>query len=108
MHNWLHEWLHDTESWGLALGFVAPLAIAVIQQPRWTARQRWAVGWLCAIIIGVLTCLANGTLDQGDTVLRTLIIVIVASQAAYAGWKRGPAPVIERATSPASARGRLG
>jgi hypothetical protein len=92
----------DSESWGLLLGFLAPLAIAIIQQPRWPAPIRWVVGWACAIIIGLVTCLANGTLDHAPTVLRTIVLVIAASQATYTGWQKAVAPAIETATSPRS------
>jgi hypothetical protein len=99
------DWPNDTESWGLLFGVVAPLAIAVVQQPTWSPAARWVVGWLCAVMVGILTCLAKGTIDEGDTVLRTVAVVLVASQATYAGWRHGPAALIERVTSPSGPRG---
>lgn len=95
----MDEFFGDTESWGLALGFISPLAIAVVQQPRWSPTVRWVVGWACALIVGLITCLARGDLD-GTTVLRTVVLTVLAAQAAYGGWSKGPAAVIERATSP--------
>lgn len=93
--------LGDTESWGLLVGVFLPLLVAVVQQPHWTPSVRWAVGWGCAIVAGALTCLANGTLGDGATVLRTCAVVLVAAQAAHAGWKSsGAVPAIEEATSP--------
>jgi len=94
----------DSESWGLLLGFLAPLAIAIIQQPTWPKGARWIVGWACAVVIGLVTCLANGDFGHGATVLRTVVLVIAASQATYTGWKAGVAPKIESATSPRSTK----
>lgn len=97
----MNGWWHDTETWGIALGAVTPLAVAVIQQPRWPAQARWAVGWACAVIVAVVTCLANGDFDDGSTLLRTIVLTVVTAQATYAGWKRsGFVPAIEHATSP--------
>lgn len=95
----------DIDTWALLLGVLSPLAIAVIQQPRWSPVARWFVGWLCALIIGAVTCLASGVLDQPSTVLRVCVLVLVAAQAAYVGWqKSGVVPAIERATSPSAIR----
>lgn len=96
--------LSETASWGLIAGVLLPLLTSVVQQPKWTNRTRVFVGWGLALVAGVLTCLANGTLDNFDTspetVLGTIALVMVASQATYAGWKKsGVAPAIENATS---------
>lgn len=95
----MHGVFGDTESWGLILGIVSPLGIAVIQQPTWPAWLRWAVGWAAALAVGALTVLAHGG-GSGGTWLRTLALTLVASQAAYVGWRNGPAKAIEKATSP--------
>jgi hypothetical protein len=94
----------DSESWGLLLGFLAPLAIAIIEQPTWSRTARWVVGWACAIIIGLVTCLANGDFTHGATVLRTIVLVIAASEATYTGWRKAVTPAIETATSPGAAK----
>jgi len=92
-------------SWALIAGVLTPLLTSLVQQPQWTNRTRSLVGVAVAIVIGILTCLAQGTLDLIDTqpenVLATLALVLVASQAAYQSlWKMtGIAPAIERATS---------
>lgn len=92
----------NTQMWGLILGFVSPLGIAVLQQPGWPSWLRWLVGWACAAVVGLLTVLASGQITHGTTMWTTLVLTVVASQAAYAGWRNGPASAIERATSPAS------
>uniref|UniRef100_UPI003F491C80 hypothetical protein n=1 Tax=Nonomuraea sp. CA-251285 TaxID=3240002 RepID=UPI003F491C80 len=91
----------DVETWALLLGVLSPLAIAVVQQPRWTGATRMVIGWLCALIVGAVTCLANGVLTEPATALRVCVLTLVAAQAAYVGWqKAGIVPKIERATSP--------
>jgi NhaP-type Na+/H+ or K+/H+ antiporter len=93
--------LADSTTWGLILGTVLPPLTAVVQQPRWTDNQRKIVAVLVAVLAGVLTCLANGALHDGQTVLATVAAVLVASQAAYRGlWKDSLAAAIERVTSP--------
>ena len=98
--------LGDVETWGLLLGVLSPLAIAIIEQPRWTGATRMIVGWVCALIIGAVTCLAHGVLTEPTTVLRVCVLVLVAAQAAHAGWKKaGISPAIEHATSPSPRTG---
>lgn len=58
------------------------------------------VAWVAALVVGFLAVAANGQLDDGSTLLRTLALTLVAAQATYTGWKHGPARVIEHATSP--------
>lgn len=99
--------LLDTASWALLAGVVTPLITSVVQQPRWTARVRTLVGVAAAVVIGVLTLLANGALNDGpQTVLSMLALVVVTSAAAYKNlWVPvGVAPAIEHATSPGSDR----
>lgn len=96
--------LTDSTTWGLILGVVLPLLTAVVQQPRWTNGQRKVVAALIAILAGVLTALANGALDEGQTVLSTIAAILVSSQTTYQHlWKNGPATSIEYATSSADA-----
>lgn len=121
--DWLGQaGLTDTVSWGLVLGVFLPWATALVQQPGWSADTRKIVAVASAIAAGVLTCLANGSLDQGQTVLATVAIILTASQTAYRGlWKARPdtpegvandslalASKIERATSARRAHGAHG
>lgn len=100
----MSDLLNDTASWGLLVGVVLPLLTAVVQQPRWSPTVRRAVAVAAAVVGGVLTCLADGTLADGGTVLETVAVVLVASQALYATlWQRAAAAV-ETATSPGAQR----
>jgi ABC-type thiamin/hydroxymethylpyrimidine transport system permease subunit len=97
----------DTVSWGLILGVLTPLVTAVAQRPRWSTRTRTLVGVGVSIVVGVLTCLANGDIRSGQTVLSTIAVVLVAAQATYLGmWKPSLiAPKLESATSPSPSGG---
>lgn len=98
--------LFDTASWGLILGVLLPLLTSVVQQPTWSAPLRAVVGLVAAVIGGFVTCLANGTVGDGQTLLSTIAVVLVAAQATYRGFYKptGVAPGIEAATSPRAGR----
>lgn len=97
----------DTVSWGLILGVLTPLATSVVQQPVWGAKTRALVGAAVSVVVGVVTCLANGDIGSGQTVLSTIAVVLVAAQATYKGfWKpTGIAVATEQATSPGANAG---
>lgn len=92
----------DTVSWGLILGVVTPWLTAIVQQPRWSNGLRAVVGAVISVLVGIGTCLANGDIHSGQTVLATIAVVLVAAQATYSQlWKpTGVAGAIESATSP--------
>lgn len=101
----------DSTQWLLIAGVLTPLITSVVQRPTWPERVRVVVGVVAAVVIGVLTLLANGTLgavlnDGAHTWLSLLALVIVASATAYKTlWKpSGVALAIENATTPASQR----
>lgn len=97
---WGSGGLSDTTTWGVIVGVVLPWLTAVVQQPHWTNVQRKVAAIVVAVVGGLLTALANGTLDEGKTVLSTIAALLVASQATYKGlWKGTVATAIEHATS---------
>jgi peptidoglycan/LPS O-acetylase OafA/YrhL len=100
--------LTDTMSWGLILGVVLPLLTALVQQPTWPKPVRAAVGLAAAVLGGFVTCLANGTIDHGQTLLATIAAVLVAAQATYKGFYQptGIGPAVEVASSPKSTQAR--
>ena len=100
--DWLGDGaLADTASWGLIVGLVLPWLTAVVQQPTWSNSQRKAAAIAVAAVAAVGTCLANGTLDEGQTVLATFAVLLSTGQALYRGiWKGNVATAIELATSP--------
>lgn len=97
-----HITLGDTASWGALLGVFTPLLTSIVQRPTWSGPKRTVVGVVVAVLIGVLTCLADGTLDQATTVLATVTVVVVASATTYKTlWKpSGVVGKLEAATTP--------
>lgn len=97
----------DTASWGAIAGILSPLIISVVQQPKWSGQTRVLVHLAASVAIGLLTCLANGTLDSNvQTVLSVIAVVLVSSSAAYGSIFKpsGIAAAIENGTSPSSSR----
>lgn len=95
--------LLDSVSWGLMLGVLMPILTSVVQQPKWSDRTRTIVGWTMSVVGGVVTCLANGSFQEGQTLVATIAVVLVAAQSTYVGWKKtGLTGTIEKATSPST------
>lgn len=98
--------LGDTVSWGILAGVFTPLLTSIVQRPTWSKGKRTAWGVVVSIVIGLLTCLTDGTLDQATTVLATVAAVVLAAATAYGNlWKpSGVAGAIENATTPQHAK----
>lgn len=97
-----HIDLADTVSWGVLLGVFTPLLTAIVQRPTWSRPKRTVIAVVISIVLGLLTCLADGTLGQAETVLATVAAVVLASATAYKTlWQPvGVAGTIELATTP--------
>lgn len=99
--------MDDLTAWGILVGTVAPLVIAVVQRPGWSDTARVMVSVLFCTIVGAGTAVLDGTISSGpitfSSVLHGAVAVILAAQVAYRNfWKpMGTAEAIERATSPA-------
>lgn len=95
----------STALWGLIVGVLTPPVVAIVQQPSWSTRTRSYVGVAVAVVFAVLTCLVDGSIGQGQTVLATIAAVLVASQTTYRElWRKiGVTGAIEHATSPGGA-----
>lgn len=97
-----HVALDDTVSWGVFAGVFTPILVSVAQRSTWTGLTRTLVGIGISIVIGILTCLADGTFTHTKTLLATVAAVTLVSVTTYHGlWKpSGVAPKIESATTP--------
>lgn len=97
-----HVALDDTVSWGIFAGVFTPILTSIAQRPTWTPRTRTLVGLGISVVIGVLTCLTDGTFTHTKTLLATVAAVTLVSVTTYKGlWKpSGVAPKIESATTP--------
>lgn len=90
----------DLQMWSLLVGFVAPLAFAVIQQPRWHPPLRAAMTVLLVLITAAGTAYFTGDLN-GRSFISSALLVFVSAITSYQGlWRKtGIAPAIERSTS---------
>lgn len=102
--SWYREIAADTVSWGLIAGVLVPWLTAVVQRP-WCTKARELVAVAHSVVVGMLTCLANGDLVKAPTVLATVAAVLVASQVSYDKlWRHVGVRAVERATTPGSLR----
>lgn len=90
----------DAQLWAAALGYLLPLAIAVIVQPRWTGAVKGLLMLAVAVLDGLGTSYFNGEFS-GKSIVTCMLVAAVAIGVAYRTvWKpSGIAPGIERATS---------
>jgi hypothetical protein len=95
----LKTWVLDTPSWALLLGVVAPLLTSAVNQPAWSKPVRQVVAIGVAVVLGVVGCLADGSIGEGMTVLQVVAVVAVASHLAYKTVLSKVAPAVETATS---------
>ncbi len=90
----------NLEIWAVLVGALAPLVIAVVQQPKWQPWQR--------AVVTLVFCAATGTVNayfndqfHGKTITSSVLLVLISSLATYEGlWKKTVTPKIEQATSP--------
>lgn len=92
----------DLQMWSLIVGFFMPLAIALVQQPRWSNAARAAVMFVLCAVAGAVTAYLNGDLENGRSLVSSVLLVLVTTISMFKGlWKpTGVAPAIESATSP--------
>lgn len=86
-------------------GVLAPAFIAVINQPRWQSQTKRIIAYTGAAVIGVLTVIGDGALNDMEVNIPNTVTVVMAvvgaSQIAYGIlWKpSGLSDVIEEATA---------
>lgn len=95
----------NAELWAAALGYVLPLAIAFVAQPRWAS---WVKGVLMLVVAtgdGLGTAYFNDAF-HGKSIVTCLLVAAIAIGVAYhTVWKpSGIAPAVEAATSPGGPR----
>jgi hypothetical protein len=101
--------LDNAALWALAVGFLAPPVISVIQQSKWSRRtQSWVAFGFC-LVLGTLTAWFTGLFTITD-IGRLALLVFLSSAASYqALWKpTGISPAIEAVTPPPDPEHRLG
>ncbi|MFI1165664.1 hypothetical protein ACH4UM_19115 [Streptomyces sp. NPDC020801] len=97
--------LSNAELWAAALGYVLPLAIAFVNQPRWVS---WVKGTLMLVVAtgdGLGTAYFGDQFHGKPIVTCVLTAAIAIGVAYHTVWKpSGIAPALERATSPGGPR----
>lgn len=90
----------NTIMWAGIVGFVMPVAVAVVMQSGWSDRVRSLVGFACCLIAGAGTAWFAGNFDGRDIVSCVLVTFTIAIATYYGFWRpTGIAPRIESATS---------
>lgn len=87
--------------WGALIGTLAPLFIAIVQQPRWTGSTRVVVSIIASAILGFGTAAAAGDLSSPKEIGTAALAVLLATMTTYRNiWKpSGIASAIETKTS---------
>jgi hypothetical protein len=87
--------------WSTVAGFLTPLAVAVINQPRWSPFVRALLTVVFCVAVAAATTALEGKLD-GDRWLTSSLLVLVAAITSYQTLWKNVAPAVESATSPKS------
>ena len=83
--------------WLSLVGFFSPLAIAVIQQARWTTRTKSLVAF--GFYVAAVTAWLQGIFTTSGLVVAVLVVFVTAGNAYQLLWKpTGVAPAIESHT----------
>lgn len=86
--------------WALAIGFVTPPVVAVMQEQKWSARTKAIVAFAFYLLIATATAYFTGLFTAPDIGRLWLLIFLSASTSYRNFWKpTGVAPAIEAATS---------
>lgn len=97
---------NNVQMWSLIAAFFVPPLLAILQQPRFSATTRAVLSFLAAVVVGGGVVYFEGNLswDNKDTLVSSVLLVLVTSIATYHGfWKpTGVAPAVEEKTSPAA------
>ena len=91
----------DLQLWTAILGFFLPLAVAAIQQPKWSDPVRAVTTFILCVLTAAGTAYFQGALT-GQRFATALLFVFFSVITAYRGlWKpSGATQAIENATSP--------
>ena len=85
--------------WSTIAGFVTPLAVAVINQPRWSPFVRAMLTLVFCVGVAAATAALEGKLNGTRWTTAALLVIASAIVTYQTVWKN-VAPSIERATSP--------
>lgn len=86
--------------WALAVGFITPPIVSVLQEQNWSARTKALVAFVFYFLIALVTAYFAGLFTVADIGRLWLLIFLSASTSYRNFWKpTGVSPAIEKATS---------
>lgn len=90
----------DLAMWNLLLGFLLPLVVAIVQQPKFSDPARALVTFVACVFAGAGTAYFEGSFTGRGIVSSILLTLVVALTTHRNFWKpSGVTPRIEAATS---------
>lgn len=91
----------NVQNWQVILGFLLPLATAVLLQQHWSSQLKAIVAFVFMVIVTSIGMFISGDFHDTHDWLTAVLAVFSASIVSYVGfWKpTGVAPTIERTTS---------
>lgn len=91
----------DAALWAIALGFIAPLAISLIQQQRFSPKVKSVIAFFFYVVTGAVTAFFAGAFS-GLGIMTSILLVFVMGATSYKSlWKpTGVSPAIESASTP--------
>lgn len=90
--------MSDLDLWSALLGFVAPLVVAVIDQPHWPALAKVIVTVAVSVGGGFLTAALSGAINAHWAWLHASLVVLTAAVVFYRTLWLKPASALEAAT----------
>lgn len=91
--------MYNVARWALIIGFLMPLLVAVIEQPKWPDWVRAVVAAILCIIAGGMQVYVMGQFNAADLTTSILIILVEAIAVYQAFWKKVGIKTLENATT---------
>lgn len=98
-----HSLLDTPALWALAVGFITPPVVSVLNEQKWSARTKSLVAFGFYLILAAVAAYFAGMFTVGDVGRLWLLIFLSASTSYRNLWKpTGISPAIEKRTSMAT------
>ena len=90
----------DLVMWASIVGFLSPLIVSIIQQPKFNDAAKAVITFLYCLVTSFITVILEGRFTQ-ERFVTCLLFVFVTAMTAYRGlWRpTGVSPAIESATT---------
>lgn len=92
--------LTTQDMWTILVGFLLPLAVAMVNQSHWSKILRAIVSFAICIVVAIVDVLIQGNWNSHDLTRTLVLIAFVAYTSYQLFWRPSAiAPTIEAATS---------